>query len=77
MGVELTEGPITPAVARKAKAALQAVHSAGLLHRDVSPHNFIIVDRGVDSGDGCPDVFILDFSASRGRSGARTSARRR
>lgn len=64
-GVELAKGNRTPNVARKAKEALRAVHSARLLHCDVHPRNFIIVDCGIDSRVACPDVFILDFGFSR------------
>lgn len=52
-------------VARKAREALQAVHKAGLLHRDISPRNFFIADRGCTSGEDSPDVFVLDFGFSR------------
>lgn len=64
-GVELATGQRTPEVAQKAKEALQAIHRAGILHCDINPHNFIIVDRAGTSGEACPDVYILDFGFSR------------
>lgn len=64
-GVELTKERRTPDIGRKAKEALQAVHRAGLLHCDVNLRNFFLVDRGIDSGNSCPAVFVLDFGFSR------------
>lgn len=61
------KGDCSPEVARKAKEALQAVHNAGLLHRNVDSRNFFVVDRGGTSGErgeACHDVFILDFGFS-------------
>lgn len=65
---DVPKGECSPEVSRKAKEALQAVHSAGLLHRDVDSRNFIVVDRGgasKEGGDACPDVFIFDFGFSQ------------
>lgn len=56
---------MTPDIAGKAKEALRAVHGAGLLHCDVNPRNFIVVDREMDAGDSRCDVYILDFGFSR------------
>ncbi|WP_246016829.1 serine/threonine-protein kinase [Micromonospora pisi] len=62
-----TDGPLPPLrvaeIGREVLAALRAAHRAGVLHRDVKPHNVLISDEGrvvltdfglatIDGGDG-------------------------
>jgi len=56
-----TEGPLSPedAAALIAQVAdgLDAVHAAGLVHRDVKPHNVIVGDR--------EDAYLTDFGLAK------------
>jgi Protein kinase domain/PASTA domain len=42
---------------------LDAVHAAGLVHRDVKPANVIVADRG--GGSGRPAAFLTDFGLAK------------
>jgi hypothetical protein len=60
------EGPLSPAriavIIGQAGSALDAMHAAGLLHRDVKPTNIL-----VDAAPGMPDrVYLSDFGLSTG-----------
>ena len=55
------QGPLAPrdaaAIAAKVGSALDALHAAGLVHRDVKPGNVLLEDTG--------GVFLSDFGLSR------------
>jgi len=65
-----TEGPLTPRAALDLfdpiLQALQAAHSAGLIHRDVKPENVILREDGV--------VKVADFGLARAVTTATTNA---
>ena len=66
------DGPLAPGAAAEVigavAGALDAAHSAGLIHRDVKPAN-VLVGAGADAGR----IYLTDFGISRStRSGAET-----
>lgn len=48
-------------------SALQSMHAAGILHRDISPNNIMLCDNG--------DIKLLDFGAARFPSGVEAQLR--
>jgi serine/threonine protein kinase len=49
-------------------AGLDAVHAAGLVHRDVKPANVIVAGRQADDDD--PNAYLTDFGLARSVAGA-------
>jgi hypothetical protein len=67
-----SRGPLRAASAATVIAqvaeGLDAVHAAGLVHRDVKPANVIVAERETDGGD--PRAYLTDFGLARSVAGA-------
>lgn len=57
-------GPLTPArvamVIGQVAASLAEAHAAGIVHRDIKPHNLFVCE-----GDGVPTIKVVDFGLAR------------
>ncbi len=78
LAARIAEGrPMSPEdaidVAVQALSALDAVHRAGVVHRDVKPDNIFLVDRTAEGAKprpgNSPFVKVLDFGTSKPMSG--------
>jgi tRNA A-37 threonylcarbamoyl transferase component Bud32 len=67
-----SRGPLRAAraamVIAQVAEGLDAVHAAGLVHRDVKPANVIVAERETDGGD--PRAYLTDFGLARSVAGA-------
>lgn len=67
-------GPLSPSyaarLASQALMGLDAIHRAGIVHRDVSPENLMIArdiaGQGAENGDGEERVKIIDLGIAKG-----------
>ncbi len=66
-------GPLTPArvavIMAQVAESLAEAHAAGIVHRDVKPHNLFVCE-----GDGAPTIKVVDFGLARSTGNADASA---